>query len=1133
MGRLASTVYDLYSRGLPAVAWQAVGTANQRNSLATYDPASRVSGTRDATGSWATYGYDPASRLSQVFDLQGGIAQRAYDAAGQTLAARDQRGGWTAAAYNARGWATTATDALGNVSTMAYDPSGNLTAVTDPLNHTTTYLYDALNRKTVVIDALGQRSTATYDPAGNLATLTDPLGHVVSYAYDALNRRITETDAVGTALQRTLTIGYDSVSNVTTRTDALGHTLTYAFDSLNRPTAMTDALGHTTTTAYDPAGNATAVTDPLSKVTTYVYDALNRKIAVIDPLGHSTTTVLDATGQVVATMDLLRNVTQYAYNALHQPVVQVDARGFLTQTRRDAVGNTVAVIDPVGNATTYVFDLLNREVLRTDPAGALTTTAYDAASRRTSVIDRDNRQVTYAYDAADRQTGQTWLASPGGSVVNRVTFTYDAKGNQLTAADAQGTITSSYDALDRLQVRTDVYGLTLTYSYDLADRTTLLQDSKGGLTTSVFDNANRLTSRQLSVAAGTVRLDPGYNNRNEMTSLTRYSDVAGTTVVGTTVYGYDDAGKITAITNKSGTGATLSYYTYGYIGNWVSQEAWGSGGTIGTHTYGNDPTGQLTYADSTNYQFDANGNRTMVGYQTGVANRMTNDGVFTYTYDGEGNLTQKSKGSGLETWYYSYDHCNLLTSVRQTSNGTTNLLTLTYTYDALNHLVKQEKWQSGGSTVTTRFSYDGRNVWAELDGSNNVQVRYVWGEGTAQLFARIDTATEWVLTDHLGTVRDIVSAAGTTVLDHIEYGAFGNVVSDTNASYAGSLGYTGLRQDRDAGIAEAGARTLLVTTGRWLQEDPIQFQAGDPNLERYVGNNPTNKTDPSGLKVIGLDEEGNFIFGPGWTPEQIQQFLANQENGSLASSDWNGPPVGAPGDLEIYVPVWGPGRAGLDAYQKGQYGLYAWYSVVTAIDIVSLGSLGWGAKGVLQGGGRVIGGGGARAGAQQVVTQGTATVVAQAPIRLVPVIEGPWQQITIGATGVIGGRVVTGLQNSAGGGGGQGGGSARNAQDEYVDLSSAGRRRHILDGDATGGGHRPGTGIPGKSEFPAGWSDDKIMNAISDVATNPNSIFTPGRGGRTVVTGTVDGVTITVILESPARGGGIVTGFPTNVPRNP
>ncbi len=37
------------------------------------------------------------------------------------------------------------------------------------------------------------------------------------------------------------------------------------------------------------------------------------------------------------------------------------------------------------------------------------------------------------------------------------------------------------------------------------------------------------------------------------------------------------------------------------------------------------------------------------------------------------------------------------------------------------------------------------------------------------------------------------------------------------------------------------------TIGRWISEDPIGFEAADPNLYRYVGNNPTNATDPSGL----------------------------------------------------------------------------------------------------------------------------------------------------------------------------------------------------------------------------------------------------------------------------------------------
>ena len=76
--------------------------------------------------------------------------------------------------------------------------------------------------------------------------------------------------------------------------------------------------------------------------------------------------------------------------------------------------------------------------------------------------------------------------------------------------------------------------------------------------------------------------------------------------------------------------------------------------------------------------------------------------------------------------------------------------------------------------------------------------------------------------------------------------------------------------------------------------------------------------------------------------------------------------------------------------------------------------------------------------------------------------------------------------------------------------------------------HRAGTGISGKSEFPAGWSDDKIMREISDVATDPASKVTV-QGRDTVVEGRRDGVDIRVIM----RDGRIVTGYPTNLPKNP
>lgn len=94
------------------------------------------------------------------------------------------------------------------------------------------------------------------------------------------------------------------------------------------------------------------------------------------------------------------------------------------------------------------------------------------------------------------------------------------------------------------------------------------------------------------------------------------------------------------------------------------------------------------------------------------------------------------------------------------------------------------------------------------------------------------------------------------------------------------------------------------------------------------------------------------------------------------------------------------------------------------------------------------------------------------------------------------------------------------------------RQVHILSGEADGGGgHRWGTGRPGKSEFPRSWSDDKIIEEIESVANDSNSSSELQGNGRTRITGTRDGIDIDVIVDSD--GTNIRTAYPTNTPRNP
>lgn len=81
---------------------------------------------------------------------------------------------------------------------------------------------------------------------------------------------------------------------------------------------------------------------------------------------------------------------------------------------------------------------------------------------------------------------------------------------------------------------------------------------------------------------------------------------------------------------------------------------------------------------------------------------------------------------------------------------------------------------------------------------------------------------------------------------------------------------------------------------------------------------------------------------------------------------------------------------------------------------------------------------------------------------------------------------------------------------ESLRISPA-RAAHILDGDATGGGHRHGTGRPGKTEFPAGWDDARITGSVLDVARYPRNVHQQWNG-RWKGAGERDGVDITVIV---------------------
>jgi hypothetical protein len=87
------------------------------------------------------------------------------------------------------------------------------------------------------------------------------------------------------------------------------------------------------------------------------------------------------------------------------------------------------------------------------------------------------------------------------------------------------------------------------------------------------------------------------------------------------------------------------------------------------------------------------------------------------------------------------------------------------------------------------------------------------------------------------------------------------------------------------------------------------------------------------------------------------------------------------------------------------------------------------------------------------------------------------------------------------------------------------RSAHILDGEANGqGGHRHGTGHPGKTEFPASWDDTKVMDNVLDVGRRPDQppIYQTWND-RWLARGTRDEVEVVVVVAGDGR---IWSGWP-------
>jgi RHS repeat-associated protein len=142
---------------------------------------------------------------------------------------------------------------------------------------------------------------------------------------------------------------------------------------------------------------------------------------------------------------------------------------------------------------------------------------------------------------------------------------------------------------------------------------------------------------------------------------------------------------------------------------------------------------------------------------------------------------------------------------------------------------------------------------AELDSAGNVISQFVGN------YIIKNGNTYQLVTDHLGSVRLVVDVATGDVAQKIDYDEFGNIISDSNPDFQ-PFAYAGGMYDTQTKLIRFGVRDYNASIGRWTIKDPILFAGGETSLYGYVGNDPINYIDPSGLKQCkgkGRILEGN------------------------------------------------------------------------------------------------------------------------------------------------------------------------------------------------------------------------------------------------------------------------------------
>ncbi|MFE0463401.1 RHS repeat domain-containing protein, partial [Kitasatospora sp. NPDC058965] len=767
----------------------------------------------------------------------------------------------TAADASANGWIFTDTD---------YDSHGWARGAHQPFYNNTAQAGVAQN----FADASVPGSTTTvYDGLGRALSTTFWAHANPQWKSSTVYRGADETDTnppvdlTGGATAATVA-GPVSVPPTTAITDVQGRTTeTWVYHQ-----GVTTATGNrsdadVTSYGYTPAGQRASVTDPTGRNTwTWSYDLRGRLVSQSDPDAGTSSTSFNAKGQVDHTVDARGQAIYFAYNdplgrktaeyanAANGPQLAAwsydgQAKGYPSSSTRYSGGATYT-----SSVTGYTADY--------QPTGS--TLTISAPGANADAPFNGTYQTNQGYTPVTERLDHTDYPAAGPLPAETVSYQYNANGLLLSAGGTYDYLTQqSYDYLGRA-VRTTLGDMPLQ-----AVQTTIFDDSTGRRLTDIYDKENG--------SASVDKVGYLYNQAGKMTAVTDTPDSGPTD---TQCFGYDYAGRLATAWSDTGTrtsGAAPASAVASLTANSPVFSVAGIGGCLNGQ---NPPTaGTAKYQIGgpapywTSYSYDQMGDR-LSDVTHDVTGTTSRDTTRSYAYPAAGSArphastgTTVTTGLSVSNDSYQYDAAGNTVTRTLGGGGGQPAANQTITWDAEGHLASVADQTSGKSTS---YLYDADGTLL-IQRDDNDTTLYLPGQElhldphtkaqTGKRFVGTPSGAVAVLSSNGTLDYEFTTPQNTGAIDidattlnvqrryYDPYGNLRNPAGTAPTNWPDAHGYLGRPQDTTTGLDLLGARQYDSRAGRFLSVDPV-FEPGDPGQSggySYGADDPVDSADPTGL----------------------------------------------------------------------------------------------------------------------------------------------------------------------------------------------------------------------------------------------------------------------------------------------